>query len=172
MPEPPFAPLIVTLGFPAAVAARLEALRRAHYPPALNRVPAHLTLFHHLPGTEVAAVTATLREAARHLAAPEGWLAGVRFLGRGSAWVVESDGLLALRDWLAGRFADWLIPQDQAGFRPHVTLANKLPAAEAKRCHAVLQAELRPLPFRAESLLLWRFDGGPWTRLAAVAFRR
>jgi hypothetical protein len=43
-------PLILTLGLDRASFERFEALRRAHFPPALNRVPAHVTLFHHLPG--------------------------------------------------------------------------------------------------------------------------
>ena len=35
------APLILTLGLDAATQAWLEAMRRAHFPPARNLVPAH-----------------------------------------------------------------------------------------------------------------------------------
>ena len=43
------APIIVSAEFGAADFARLDGLRRAHFPPARNVLPAHLTLFHHLP---------------------------------------------------------------------------------------------------------------------------
>ena len=63
-------PLILTAMLESGVQARFEALRRAHYPAGLNRVPAHVSMFHHLPGRELdaheeelepatAAVTAT-----------------------------------------------------------------------------------------------------------------
>ena len=49
-------PLIVTLKLDAGAFVRLDALRRAHFPAALNRLSAHLTLFHHLPGERLAEV--------------------------------------------------------------------------------------------------------------------
>lgn len=41
--------LIVTAEIGAADFAWLEGLRRKHYPPDRNHVPAHLTIFHALP---------------------------------------------------------------------------------------------------------------------------
>ena len=43
------APILVTATFAPGDDGWLQELRRAHYPPALNRVPAHLTLFRLLP---------------------------------------------------------------------------------------------------------------------------
>ena len=51
-------PLILTLMLDAGTQAWLEALRRAHFPPGRNLVPAHVTLFHALPGAEGDAVLA------------------------------------------------------------------------------------------------------------------
>ena len=48
----PDAPLILTLAFDEATFARFDGLRRRHFPDALNLIPAHATLFHHLPGEE------------------------------------------------------------------------------------------------------------------------
>src|SRR4051794_5730118 len=59
LPPPP---LIVTAQLDAGAQALLDGLRRAHFPPERNHLAAHLTLFHHLPGAEEDAVTATLRE--------------------------------------------------------------------------------------------------------------
>ena len=44
------APLILTALLEPDAAARFEAMRRAYFPPARNKTPAHLTLFHALPG--------------------------------------------------------------------------------------------------------------------------
>ena len=55
------APLIVTLKLDDAAQTYFNALRRQHFPPAINYLGAHLTLFHHLPGAEVDAVCEELR---------------------------------------------------------------------------------------------------------------
>jgi hypothetical protein len=112
------APLILTLGLDAAAFARLDAARQAHFPPGRNLIPAHLTLFHALPGTEEGAVARIL--AAEAAATPPLALrvAGLRFLGRGVAFEVEGAAMVALRARLAAAFAPWLGAQDRQGWRP------------------------------------------------------
>ena len=46
---PAAAPIVVTALFGDGDNGWLQQLRRENYPPGLNRVPAHLTLFRHLP---------------------------------------------------------------------------------------------------------------------------
>ena len=58
-PDAP-APLILSLRLDAASFARLDALRRAHFPAERNHLAAHLTLFHALPGGAEAEVAANL----------------------------------------------------------------------------------------------------------------
>ena len=43
-------PLVVTLALDDDAQARLDALRRTHFPSDRNVVPAHVSLFHALPG--------------------------------------------------------------------------------------------------------------------------
>jgi hypothetical protein len=43
------APILVTAIFGNGDNGWLQDLRRTHYPPERNQVPAHLTLFQHLP---------------------------------------------------------------------------------------------------------------------------
>ena len=50
------APLILTLRFDDATFARLDAWRQRWFPNRGYRLPAHLTLFHHLPGAEIGAI--------------------------------------------------------------------------------------------------------------------
>ena len=168
LPEPD--PLILTLQMDAATFARFEALRQRHFPPTLNRIPAHATLFHHLPGADPAGITETVAALARDAAPPEVGVTGLRFLGRGVAYTLESAPLAAFRARVAAAFRAHLTPQDRQGWRPHVTVQNKVAPETARALHAALAAEFSPARFRAPGLLLWRYLGGPWERLATLSF--
>ncbi|NTU82521.1 MAG: 2'-5' RNA ligase family protein [Chloroflexales bacterium] len=160
MEEP--TPLILTLELDPATFAVLNGLRAAHFPPERNLVPAHLTLFHALPGAAVGQITADLVECAAGAAPFALTIAAVRFLGRGVALEVASPALVAQRQELARRWAPWLTPQDRQGYRPHVTIQNKVAPARARQLHDKLAACWQPLQGRGEGLRLWRYRGGPW----------
>ncbi len=174
MPHHPAAadapPLILTLALDPASLAFFETARRRHFPPARNIVPAHLTLFHHLPGDAEATVHAFLERLAA--VTPRFRLAveGLRFLGRGVAYEIASPELQALRARCAEAFADRLIPQDRQGYRPHVTVQNKADPREAKALFGEMQGAFEPFQVEAVGLLLWRYRGGPWERAAFLPF--
>ncbi|NEU14136.1 2'-5' RNA ligase family protein [Methylobacterium sp. BTF04] len=163
-------PLILTLGMDAETFAHFDALRRRYFPETLNRIPAHATLFHHLPGLDEVGIIETVAALARVEADAEVAVTGLRFTGRGVAYVLESDALSAFRARLAGRFADSLTAQDRQGWRPHVTVQNKVAPDVARRLHADLERDFVPFRFTAPGLVLWRYLGGPWERRAAFAF--
>ncbi|GJD94117.1 2'-5' RNA ligase family protein [Methylobacterium iners] len=165
-------PLILTLRMEAEAFAHFDGLRRRHFPERLNRIPAHATLFHHLPGPDEAEIAATLAELTRGRDAPEIAVTGLRFTGRGVAYVLESAALSALRAELARRFAGVLTAQDRQGWRPHVTVQNKVRPEEARALHAALEQGFVPFRFTAPGLLLWRYLGGPWEERGAFAFGR
>ncbi|GGI67507.1 hypothetical protein GCM10007973_00840 [Polymorphobacter multimanifer] len=148
----------------------LEGLRRANYPAELNRVPAHLTLFHAIPGSaeaEVARRLALLTAQAPPLPAR---LAGVKSLGRGVAIRIECAALDGLREELADALWLLLSAQDRAGVQLHVTVQNKAEPPAVKRA----LASLTPLPERPThiaALRLWRYLGGPWEALGRWPFR-
>jgi 2'-5' RNA ligase len=160
--DSPIPPLILTLELDEAAFADFDGQRRRHFPEALNRIPAHVTLFHHLPGEEERGVVETL--AAEVLA--EGSMpvavTGLRFTGRGVAYALESSRLSALRGRLAAAFAPWLTAQDRQGYRPHVTVQNKVSPEEARALHRELEAAFVPREIAGTGLLLWRYLGGPW----------
>ena len=162
-------PLILTLKLDAETFARFDGLRREHFPAPLNHLPAHLTLFHHLPGGERDAVERDVRAAA-----PSGPLVlqvtGLRLLGRGVAFELVSPELKALREGLARRWAPWLTPQDKQGLRPHVTIQNKVTPDEARALRDRLASTFTPFTARGEALLLWRYLGGPWQQEAEIPF--
>lgn len=164
------APLVLTLALDPATFARLDELRRRHYPPERNRVPAHLTLFHALPGEarvpiarELAAICARQRPFTLEAT-------GYKSLGRGVALSFSSPELARLRQQLAREWREWLTPQDSARIAPHVTVQNKVASEAARKLMQELQAGFRPFTARGEGLILWRYLGGPWERLRLFRF--
>ena len=164
-------PLILTARPDAATLARFEALRRAHFPAALNRVPAHISLFHQLPGSEYAAVVERLRLTAREHPRPPVTATGLRSLGRGVAITLRSPGLAALHADLAAAWEPLLIPQDRQRFAGHVTVQNKVMPAAAKATLATLSAGFVPFDFSIVAIDVWRYLDGPWEHLHATALR-
>jgi 2'-5' RNA ligase len=156
------APLILTLGLHPDDQARFEALRQRHFPPAHNHIPAHLTLFHHLPGTEAEAVAHSVQLAAQSHTAFAVDVTDLRSLGRGVAYTLASPVLTRLRAAIARMWHDSLTAQDRQGWRPHVTIQNKVAPAEAAALLAAMGAAFTPFTVRAEGLLLWHYRGGPW----------
>ena len=155
------APLILTLRLDEVGFERLDALRQAHFPAAINHLRAHLTLFHHLPGDAGEDVREAVLAAAAGPPFPLRYVA-LRSLGRGVAVEVESRDLMRLRAELAARFRTRLTPQDAQGFRPHVTLQNKVAPETARALKAELEPGWSPWEGRGEGLLLHRYLGGPW----------
>ncbi|WP_426956929.1 2'-5' RNA ligase family protein [Muricoccus radiodurans] len=156
------APLIVTLRFDAESFGRLDALRTAHFPPERNVIPAHLTLFHALPGAEEAAIAEGLAVACRASPVMRPRIAGLRSLGGGTAFVVEAPDLTRMRKDLAARWAEWLTRQDSQPWRPHVTIQNKVAPDAARALLEALRRDFHPWEATGEGLLLWRYRGGPW----------
>ena len=164
------APLIVTATFGDGDNGWLQELRRAHYPAERNQVPAHLTLFRHLPpsvGTELD------RRLVIYAATPppRAMVAGVIDLGGGTALRIESEELEDIRYDLAEALRGLLTPQDTAPWRPHITIQNKVEPREARRLQAQLRAGFTPRPLAIRGLASWRYLGGPWERAKAHTFR-
>jgi len=162
--------LIVTADFAPADFAWLEGLRRAHYPPERNRVPVHLTLFHSLPPSSQEEVRRQLALQAAG-SAPYAMIAGLMDLGGGVAFRVVSDNLDSIRNEIADHFHGLLGAQDSAGWRPHVTIQNKVPPKSARALLAELERDFRPRPLGIAGLALHRYRDGPWETLARYPFR-
>ena len=94
---------------------------------------------------------------------PRATVAGLLNLGGGVAYRIHSPELEALRDDLAEHLHGLLSAQDQAGWRPHVTIQNKVEPKVARRLHAVLEAWFRAAaagdPGARASRISWRAVG-------------
>lgn len=165
------APIVVTALMGAEDFAWADGLRRAHFPPERNKVPAHISLFHHLPPS----LLPELSDRMKQLAAappPLAILNGVILLGRGVAFGVRSDALLAIRDELAEAFRGLLTPQDQARPRLHITVQNKVEPAVARALADQLKAGFRSRPLHIAGLAAWHYrEGGTWDLAKKVSFR-
>lgn len=164
------APIIVTALMGQADFAWADALRRAHFPPERNHIPAHISLFHHLPPARLDALLRLMRDLAAE-PPPAARLTDVMLLGRGVAYRVESPVLCDMREHIATVFEHDLIPQDQGQPRLHITVQNKVEPAEAKRLHASLSVQFRPRALAIAGLAAWHYLGGPWQLAGQVKFR-
>ena len=167
------APLILTLALDPDSQAFFDGLRTRHFPPERNFLPAHLTLFHALPGAHRAEIEALLRTTTTTQAEPLRLaVTGLLFFGQGVAYAVECPVLntlhTALQRECSARLA--LTPQDQKGLNPHVTIQNKVAPATARALFEERQADFTPFAATGTGLQLWAYRGGPWEALSGWAF--
>ncbi len=165
------APIIVTLQVDEASDSLFQDLRRLHFPPEINFVGAHLTLFHNLPGDHEEEIIREVARMAKQIAPFRVKVDGAMKLGRGVALKIESPTLMALRLDLAARFEPWLIRQDREKFRPHVTIQNKVASHVADALYEHLGVSLPAFEATAEGFQLWRYNDGRWTPIAAIPFQ-
>jgi 2'-5' RNA ligase len=163
--------IIVTATFGDGDNGWLQDLRRSHYPPERNRVPAHLTLLRQLPPSVEGELATRL---ARFAAArpPAVWVTAIMDLGEGTALRVESDDLTRIQGELAEAFHGVLTPQDLARWQPHVTIQNKVAGREARALQQQLRGTFQPRPLAIRALAAWRYRDGPWEPIRSWPFRR
>ena len=163
-------PYLVTLGMDPETFARLDGLRRRYFPAERNLVPAHVSLFHHLPGVEGEAIAAALGEVAASTGPIPLRFGSLKKMGRGVMATVGAPELSRVHGELTRRFDRWLTPQDRQPYRPHVTIMNKAEPIEAARAFDELYIGWSPWDGVGVSLLLWEYHGGPWSEAAAYPF--
>ena len=163
--------LIVTAEIGAADQTWLDKQRRTHFPPERNHLPAHLTMFHALPPSAENEARERLSSIAKLSPPPRAIVSGLLNLGGGVAYRIVSDDLDRIRAELAQAFHGLLGAQDSGGWRPHVTIQNKVAPKVAREMVTELEVGfvLRPLSIRG--LGLHRYLGGPWETLGLFAFR-
>jgi hypothetical protein len=162
--------LIVTAEIGPPDRSWLEALREANFPRERNQVPVHLTIFHALPPSAETELRARLARTARRTP-PRAMIAGVMDLGGGVAFRIVSPDLDSIREELAEDLQGLLSVQDMGGWRPHVTVQNKVAPKVARALKDELERNFAPRPLAISGLGLQRYLGGPWERLAVYPFR-
>lgn len=151
--------------------AWLDMLRRAHYPPERNRVPAHLTLFYHLPSSAERELRHCLQKIARASLAPAARITGLMNLGTGTALRIESPDLEAMREDLVEHFQGLLTPPDQARWRPHITIQNKVEVRTARRLQTTLAGERWDRAITLKGFAVWRYVDRQWGAVSKTYFK-
>ena len=157
--EPSF---VLTLKLDQRAFVFFDELRRRHFPPGRNVVPAHLTLFRQLPGNhgrEIKALLSSFVAGQKPLALS---VREVKAIGKGVAYFFDAAALNALRDGLAEEWQPWLSDQDRAPYWPHITVQNKVAPKVANALARQLAGEFQPFQVTGTGLNLWRYLGGPW----------
>jgi hypothetical protein len=170
MARPVSRPLIVTAELGAEDFQWLDAMRRKNFPQERNHLQAHLTMFHALPPSAEGEVRHRLGQLAK-AAPPQALITGLMNLGGGVAYRIASDDLDRMREELSAGFHGLLSAQDSGGWRPHVTIQNKVAPKVARDLLQELQARFEPRPIGISGLGLHRYLGGPWESLATYSFR-
>jgi len=163
-------PLILTLKLDAESFAAFDDLRREHFPPERNFLRAHVTLFHALPGEHESSIRETLYRVCVQTEAMKTAFPKLRFMGRGVAVELDCPPLIKLKNNLTKHWHAWLSAQDRQGFRPHVTIQNKVAPEEARSLYNHLAGNWQPLEGRGEGLMLWYYMGRNWKHAADFAF--
>jgi 2'-5' RNA ligase len=164
-------PLIVIALMAPPDQAWFDRLRAAHFPPERNRLAAHLTLFHAIPRTLEKELRQRLAALAAELPPPRAEVVGLMNLGGGVAYRIVSDDLDAIRAELAGAFRGSLTQQDSHGWRPHITIQNKVTAEQARALSGQLERDFTPRPLALSGLAYDLYDGGPWLPGRRYPFR-
>ncbi|MDX2216808.1 MAG: 2'-5' RNA ligase family protein [Oculatellaceae cyanobacterium bins.114] len=167
----PNLPLILTLKLDQTTFERFNEWRQQYFPPAKNFLPAHVTLFHKLPSEQETAIHQTLQHFCEGTSILSLHFPTLRSLGQGVAIEIQSSELIELRKQLARGWSDWLSTQDRQGYRPHITIQNKVSVGEAQQVYQQLMSQWNPSDGYGEGLLLWRYEGGPWTLIHEFLFK-
>ena len=162
--------LIVTAEIAPLDFSWLQGLRRAHYPPERNQVPAHLTMFHALPPSVEGELRSRLAAIVRQ-PPPAARIAGLTDLGGGVAFRVVSPDLGRVREELAADLHGLLAAQDSGGWTPHVTIQNKVAPKVAQTLRQALERSFEQRSLSISGLAIYRYLGGPWEPVASYPFR-
>ncbi|PVE26000.1 phosphoesterase HXTX [Microvirga sp. KLBC 81] len=164
------APLILTLVLDEPSFAFFDEQRRRYFPPERNFIPAHLTLFHHLPGDQVEIIHEHIEQKCSAQPRFQLDVTNLRFLGRGVAYALQSPELADLRRSLASQWAHWLTPQDRQNHQPHVTVQNNVDPQKARALLMKLSEPFVLFQVQGIGLDLWWYRGGPWEKVRRFHF--
>jgi 2'-5' RNA ligase len=159
---------VLTLGIDEVSFARLDEWRRRYFPPDINFIPAHLTLFDALTPEQVS----RLVSAHPGLSGQSIPLQFVRpfLIGRGVAIGVAGGELTTLHGRMIEAVGQGLTRRDRAPFRPHVTIQNKVTREHARATFARVASNFEPWSGRGIGLDVWRYLGAQWAPHLHLAF--
>ncbi|MEJ7610465.1 MAG: 2'-5' RNA ligase family protein [Ferruginibacter sp.] len=161
-------PLILTLNIDEVAHSFFAAQRRLYFPPHINYLDAHLTLFHNLPSDDT-----LIAEALNVFANREPFelrMSGVRHIGKGVVYTLISDELQQLHTTMQKTFSTMISGKDTQKLWPHITVQNKVTANKADLLYKKLLKEYEPFPVTATGFSTWLYLKGPWEKVTEYSF--
>lgn len=171
---------VLTLWTDKAHHARMTTLRKTYFPPHLNKLSAHLTLFHALPESKVHDIVIPDIERLVRQTARFGIRATKPFrLKRGIAISIARDeGGRRAQDVHRSLQTRWkrdgfLSEQDAGGCQVHYTIMNKVDdEGEVARAFLEVGESWEDDLGTVEGLALWKYERGWWKWERGFAFSR
>ena len=162
---------VLTLKTDAEHHERMAALRKRYFPPKLNKITSHVTLFHALPHSQLSKIQADIVDLLQWqrpftIETTEPYLLGTQ----GVAVGVKSEAAKRVYRELSHRWHGFLSNQDMA-FRPHYTLQNKV--EDRSVVEATLEDLRQSFPGskgEVSGLSLHKYDRGWWKNFKSWSF--
>jgi hypothetical protein len=158
---------ILTAELDPASFSWLNDLRRQHFPPERNLLPAHLTLFHRLSSAQT--------DCLQDFRLPDEPLPilfdAPLLLGFGVAVRVRSPELEAVRSAARSALGGGFSSQDSQSWRPHVTIQNKVAGETARQLYGRMRIRFEFRAGTVTGLLIWEYLGGPWRQAERLPFK-
>lgn len=151
-------PLILTLKMDEKSQSFFNGKRQSHFPPERNFLDAHLMVFHHLPFNDE--TISFLKDFKFPGFVAE--VTGLMKLGHGVAYRVECAEMMQLHRQLFKHFLPVLNAQDRQGYRPHVTIQNKVRPETANLLYAELSSDFVAFNIGFSAIQVFSYLGGPW----------
>lgn len=170
---------VLTLQTDKAHHRRMTELRNQYFPPKLNKLAAHLTLFHALPGSKLNSyiiptiedVTSKTSPFRVHAIKPFRLKYGIAIsvAKENGAKQAQNVHHALQQSWLDENF---LSDQDRGGMRAHYTILNKVDnQGEIDKAFNQVQSQFKGDFGVAEGLGLYRYDRGKWKFVRKFEFQ-
>lgn len=158
---------VLTFKLDDSLSRPMNEMRKQYFPKRLNRIPAHLTLFHALPHSHIEALEEGLNQVASKTQSFQVTTGGPFRMRKGVGVNVDAgyQDLKEVHSQLRSQWMEFLSEQDQGGFRPHWTVMNKVDEEEeVDNALGAVRKELSQSTRegRAIGLDLWKYDRGNW----------
>ena len=145
---------------------RINDLRKQYFPAQLNKIGAHITLFHALPGSQLGPIISDILEIANTQQGFEIQTIRPLKMSHGVALDANNQDAHRLWDTLVRKWgpagADFLSKQDQQ-FKAHYTIQNKVEKDVAEKTWEEARAQFKSDEGRAVGFTLYKYmKGGHW----------
>lgn len=168
---------VLTMMLDQTFSNTMNLMRQQYFPRKLNKTPAHITLFHALPHSQLSAIKEDLAQITLQTE-PFRVTTKEPFRMRKGIGVNVGVGVQHMKivhEQLRSRWKHFLSDQDRYGFRPHWTVMNKVD--DEQRVDQALKSIRTELSRDTKDgialgLEMWMFEKGRWRWVNEYTFRK